>query len=162
MVTIEQLREKAAPEIFPQDVLDGAKTGLVLFAGGFHGIQDAIWFQEHDIRTTCVDIRPEGLAEMAAIYPTDWEWVVADAYDWIVKQKWQGRRWDVISIDSPTGQFNVTAGLIHLWCSIADMAVVLGCSSRQEFKMVPDGWELHERIRRSAYAGGVDWAVFTR
>ncbi len=143
---------------FPVGVLDGCETALVLFAAGFGGVQDARHIAEAGLRATCVDIRIKLLLEMRASYPEDWNFIVADAFDFADETN---RIWDIVTADPFTGQFEQAARALPAWCELARKTVVLGTGTETE-PVVPDGWEVTDRIRRSDYKGGVYWTVVER
>lgn len=155
-VTLAEIRDDAAGRSYPRYLLRRGETALVLFAGAFHGRQDAIWVEAAGMTGTCVDVRP--MTAMQAMYPAGWEFVQADAYEYAHASD---RIWDVVSVDCPTGQFGRCADMLPLWCRLARRAVVLGCAPGFEAS-VPPGWFLASLMRRSDYAGGVCWAVVQR
>lgn len=137
--------------MFPTALLQGVRTGLVLFAAGFYGEHDAIWFAQAGVKTTCVDRNADKIAHMEKLYPRDWEFVAGDVFDFTLTT----RRWDVVTLDADSNQFTECAEMIDRWCALARTAVVLGCS-RYEPITVPVGWELTERQYRSDVAS---WAI---
>ncbi len=156
MTTLEQIRDPADGAVYPRYLLRRGGSALVLFAGAFNGRQDACWVEAAGMTATCVDVRPMDV--MASMYPAGWEFLQADAYEFAQNAE---RRWDVVSVDCPTGQFDRCADLLPLWCGLARRAVVLGC--RDDFAApVPAGWLLTARTHRSAYRGGTAWAVVER
>ena len=155
MVTLEQVRMGAAPEMFPRQVLDRCVDALDLFAAGFHGNQDAIWIAEAGLRATCVDTDHEKLGAMVLAYPEGWEYVHGDAYAYIATTR---RTWDVVTVDCPTGHFDRCAALAPRFCELANRAVVLG-SRVSPALALPEGWKVTQRLHRSHYAGGTYWTV---
>lgn len=155
MVTLEQVRAQSAPELYPRHVLPGCSSALVLFAAAWHGKQDAVWIADAGLTATCVDVDDDRLNEMADAYPDDWEFVAADVFDYTARTP---RQWDVVTIDCPTNLFDRCADLLPLWCLLARRAVILGCSVFTDV-VPPAGWATSERLRRSDFRGGVDWAV---
>ncbi len=153
--TLEEIRNDGDGATFPCDALAGSHTALVLFAAGFFGRQDAFWIAEALMHATCVDIDHERLDAMAAVYPTDWDFLEANVYEWAPGQTGQ---WDVVSVDCPSGHFDQCADLLPVWCRLARRLVVLGAGRGQEF-VQPSGWEVTDVRRRSSYGGGVYWAV---
>lgn len=157
-VTLATIPRDAA---FPTERLEGLETGLVLFAAAWLGKQDAVFLADAGLVCTCVDVRAERLNEMRDVYPGGWEFVEADAFAYSSAWRTAGRRWDAVTVDCPTNLFGWCAQLLPRWCDLARRLVVLGCSPTTELA-VPDGWRLVERIDRSDYRGGVQWAVFER
>ena len=159
-LTLSDVRDRA-DGTFPVDVLDSCSTALLLFAAGFHGQQDGIFVADAGLTGTCVDIRPQRLHEMAEIYPASWEFVVDDAFDFVSETR---RRWDVVSVDCPSGLFERCAAMIDVWCSLARHAVVLGTSLdvSRSLREWPDQWQMTSILRRSNFAGGTYWLVLER
>lgn len=156
MVTLEQVRAQAAPDLYPRHVLVGCEDALVLFAAAWHGKQDAVWIAEAGLTATCVDLDVDRLTEMAEAYPPDWQFVDMDVFDYANRAE---RLWDVVSIDAPTNLFDRSAELLPLWCLLARKAVVVGCGKQTVF-VTPTGWERTDVVHRSNFQGGVYWAVF--
>lgn len=158
MVTLDTIRHGAAPDIYPRHLLVGCESALVLFAAAFHGQQDAVWMAEAGLRATCVDIDEERLGEMEAAYPSSWEFVPGDVFEFATAAECQ---WDVVSVDCPTNLFYRCAEFLPVWCLLARHSVILGCNNR--YLDVPVGWRETERRHRSNFLlGGVYWAVLER
>lgn len=138
---------------YPTRVLTGGDA-LVLFAAGFLGVQDAAHVRDAGMRATCVDIDGDKIADMAAVYPSDWEWVVGDVFD----DRMNLRDWDVVSLDPPTSLFDKCALWVGTWCDMARRAVVLGTGIGTEVDP-PAGWHITEVMPRSNFQGGVYWTV---
>lgn len=143
---------------FPHAILAGCETALVVFAAHFRGVQDAYWIAEAGLTATCVDMDRQKLEDMEPMYPSDWEFVEADAYEWAVQP---GRQWDVVTLDPWSGQFQRCADNISAWCRLARHAVVLGTGLSTDVE-APTGWTVTDRRRRSDYDGGVFWTVLER
>lgn len=119
---LDAISREATP--FPAYLLPTRGTALSLFAAAFLGVNDAIHFARQDMIATCVDIDGERLDEMADIYPYDWDFVVADAWAFAEEAAREGRRWDVVSVDTYTGvATDRSLQTLDLWCSLADHAV---------------------------------------
>lgn len=156
--TMAELRDPGSARIFPQEVLKGCRSALVLFAAAFHGRQDAIWIADAGLRATCVDIDHAKLGDMGRVYPEGWEFVNGDVFDYAALTT---RKWDLVTLDPPTNLFEKCAAWLPRWCELARRAVVLGCGPSPELD-VPDGWALEPLRYRSDFAGGVNWAVLVR
>ena len=155
-VTLDQVRARSGAHGYPVGVLEGCETALVLFAAGFHGANDGIHIADAGIVATCVDIQSDRLHEMEAAYPSSWEFVVGDVFDYAAAAD---GRWDVVSVDCPTGLFGRCAETIDVWCSLARRAVILGTGHDTGLE-VPEGWTVTGRVHRSDFSpGGVFWAV---
>jgi len=153
-LTLAEVRERA-DGVYPADLLDGCSTALILFAAGFHGAQDGIFVADKGLDATCVDIRPQRLHEMAAMYPASWEFFVDDVFDFVEETD---RTWDVVSVDCPTNLFERCADMVGVWCGLAERAVVLGTGEHTSVT-APAGWRITQVVRRSSFAGGVYWTV---
>jgi len=141
--------------VFPQHLLRLGESGLCLFAAGFLGKQDAYWMANAGMDATCVDTDAEKLAVMKQLYPRDWEFVVADVFDFAAAAD---RQWDVVSLDPFTNLYDQVGDLVDRWCALARRGVVMGCGRRQAIR-APVGWRVSEMVRRSAFHGGTYWAV---
>lgn len=160
-VTLERIRAGADPT-FPAARLQGLETALLLFAGGFQGRNDGIHVADAGLRAVCVDVRPEGLEAMEAVYPDDWTYVVDDVFDYVEAElELEGVvdvRYDVVVVDSPTGAFDRCAELVWAWARLARRLVVLGTGADTSVT-APDGWRIVEVTQRSGFRGGVYWTV---
>lgn len=155
--SLAEVGREAEPALYPRRVLAGCETALILFASGFWGRQDGFWVADAGLRATCIDVDADRLDEMAALYPTDWYFVEADAYAWAPTAS---GRWDVVSADCPTGHFDRCAEMLPVFCRLAKRAVVVGAGPDRDAIVAPDGWEMTEFLWRSNYVrGGVHWAV---
>jgi hypothetical protein len=154
--TIEHVAQEARP--YPTYLLEGAQTGLCLFSAAFLGHNEAIHFALEDVRTTLVDIDEPKMDTMRDLYPDTWEFVVADAWEYADKAAAEGRRWDVVSVDTFRG--NATERSLRdlgVWCAIAEQAVACTLEDGQTYD-VPDGWDTQLFWRNSE----VLWLVLIR
>ena len=154
--TLAELRADSHP--YPSEWLIGCETALVLFAAWFQGRQDAAWIAEAGLQATCVDVDEAKIAEMLPLYPSDWEFVVADAF-WYAAIA--NREWDVVTADPWTNDFDRCADHLPDFCRIAKHAVVLA-TGVNTVVAAPAGWRAAARFRRSSYDGGVFWTVLER
>jgi hypothetical protein len=143
---------------YPMGVLRHQRSALVLFAAAWYGRQDACFVARAGLTATCVDIRSQNFGAMRNLYPAGWEFVRADAYQFV--QETTGR-WDVVSVDCPSGHFQKCADIASVFCGLANHAVILGTGVDTTLD-VPAGWTLMTRNRRSLMYGGVFWTVLTR
>jgi hypothetical protein len=152
--TLEHVAMQARP--YPAHLLEGCETGLCLFAAAFLGHNDAIHFAEAGIRTTCCDTDAPRLEEMQRLYPADWEFHAVDAWQFADNAIAVGRKWDVVSADTFTGEMMYRSlGSLDLWCSLARKFVT--CTITDEIDDLPrlDGW-LPWLLPRSQR---VDWLI---
>lgn len=156
MKTLEHVAMQARP--YPADLLVGCETGGCLFSAAFRGWNDAIHFALAGVQTVCVDIDDEALAEMRPLYPDDWVFVEADAWEYAEQLRATRNQLDVVSVDTFTGAaMHRALDSVDLWCSIARKAVTLTYTDGAVYR-VPDGW------RASLYhrSGDVNWLVLER
>lgn len=152
------VRDPGNAASYPTDLLERCDTALILFAAGFHGAQDAVWIADAGLGATCVDHDAAKLGEMVLAYPVGWEYVPKDV--WLYAGM-TNRTWDLVSIDCPSGAFDVCAEQLDRWCALANRAVVLGCGQNTDVNP-PEGWKITDVRKRSEFAGGVYWAVIER
>jgi hypothetical protein len=158
--SLDEIRDLHAGASFPGEALADSETALVLFAAAWHGRQDAYWVAQAGLRATCVDLDRGRLEEMRAMYPDDWDFVQDDVYAFGIESDVNERRWDVVSLDPFTNQFDRCAQMLPTWCKLASNVVILGMDDRQ--LEVPEGWRITDRRKRSDYNGGVYWVVLER
>lgn len=148
--------EKCHP--YPVWALKGCETALIVFASEFGGMNDAAWIVDEGLRATCVDINAEKLEAMKGNYPDDWEYVVADAYDFAGECAGGPYKWDVVSLDPFTNHFDRCAENIEAWCRLARNAVIVGTGTDTTI-ITPLGWQQTDCLKRTDYQGGVFWTV---
>lgn len=126
---------------YPAELLEGAESGLILFAAAFLGRNDAIHFAEAGVpNVTLVDIDGERLREMADLYrdPT-WTFSEADAFAFARFARLVGSKWDVVSVDTFTGTAtDRSLNELEQWTEIANRAVVATIAGAGA--VVPSGW----------------------
>lgn len=111
--------------LYPTEMLESAESALLLFAAGFLGRNDGYWFLEAGVpRVTCVDVVPERLAAMRALYPDSWDFVDADAFDFAWSLAPQS--YDIVSVDSHTALSETCLHAAPLWMKLARKCVILG------------------------------------
>lgn len=147
----------SAGESYPTELLRDGESALVLFAAYYLGRQDAFWIAEANMRATCVDIREHKVREMRELYPENWKFVTADVYEYASQLE---DSFDVVSLDPPTGQFEMVADLIDLWCELSNRVVIMGSNRRTDAALkVPPGWTKSRSRHRSSFDGGTCWTV---
>lgn len=153
--TLKDVRREARP--YPTWLLPKEGTALGLFAAGFLGWNDVIWFEQAGLQTTCVDLDGDRLFQMSTIYPGGWEFHVQDAWEFSEHAARQQRTWDVVSVDPFTGDAgDRAADTIYLWTSLARRLVTLTVTSRTHLN-IPEGWTASYFPRSSTVA----WLVLT-
>lgn len=143
---------------YPAYHLHSGMTGLVLFAAAYLGHNDAIHFARQEMRATCVDVDQPLLEEMVAFYPADWSFTVADAWEFAAAAADRGETWDVVSVDTFTGDAtDRSLTTLELWCSLASEFVTATIRNGQPWE-APAGWDgyLFER------SSDVSWLVLER
>jgi hypothetical protein len=154
--TITDVAMEARP--YPTYLLEAAESGLCLFSAAFMGHNEAIHFVLEDVQTTCVDIDQEKLHAMQALYPSEWEFVCRDAWEFADAAHSVGMTWDVVSVDTFRG--NATERSLSdltVWCAIAKDAVIATLADDVPYE-VPEGWTESKFQRNSE----VYWLVLTR
>lgn len=156
--TLEHVAMQQRP--YPTHVLEGAETGLVLFAAAFLGHNDAIHFAEAGVCCHCVDSDGPRLAEMAQLYPDDWNWAIDDVWKF-GRDAWDNdETWDVVSLDPFTGDtMELVLDDLQLWSELARKALVVGSTRLLPPSQHPDGFRPTAPMIRTA---GVYWLVFER
>jgi len=138
--TLEHVAQEARP--YPTEILEGpelAESGLLLFAAGFLGHNDAVHFAERGIPCSAVDVDGARLEQMRQLYPPEWEFVEADAFEF-ARENVARRRWDVVSVDTFTGEAMARSlELLRLWTGLAHRAVTVTVTARTSYA-VPLGW----------------------
>jgi hypothetical protein len=153
---LDKISEVARP--YPADLLPEGGTALALFAAAFLGHNDAIHFARKDLIATCVDIDVERLHEMETLYPSEWMFVDADAWNLADTARELELSWDVVSVDTFTGEAtDRSLASLDLWCSLARQMVTATIVNGQEYD-VPEGWRAHLHPRSSE----VSWLVLQR
>lgn len=143
---------------YPVHILEGAESGLCLFAAAFLGENDAVHFWDAGIRTTCVDIDHRRLETMSALYPDDWEFFAEDAWTFADRNSVLGRQWDVVSVDTFTGDAEQRSlKSLPLWCALARKALTVTLCPGSMYR-VPEGFRAWH-FRRSSRAL---WLVLIR
>lgn len=153
---LDAISKEACP--YPADMLTVGGTGLCLFAAGFLGTNDAIHMARKDMTVTCVDTNTVRMAEMEALYPPSWSFVVGDAWNFTSAAASRGTRWDEVSVDTWTGDLtDQSMDTLDLWCSVANHAVTATITKGRAAR-TPNGWR-SSRFPRSPIA---DWLVMRR
>lgn len=154
MARIEHIRADAGP--YPVELLEGCRSGLILFGAAFLGRNDAIHMLDAGVICDVVDIDQVKLDEMAHLYPADWHFYATDAW-WFAEAS--RVRYDVVSVDTWTGDLAAESlKSLPLWCSVARKLVTLTVEPDTEAVLIPAGWK-SSVVRRSKKA---DWLVLER
>lgn len=153
--TLEHVAMQARP--YPDHLLEGCHTGLALFAAAFLGWNDAVHYALAGMRGTCVDTDGVRLAEMASVYPEDWQWAYDDAWKYAQAARQLGERWDAVSVDTFTGDAMRRAlDSLDLWCSISRRLVTVTYTDGAGYE-TPDDWNASLYPR----SGRVHWLTLT-
>lgn len=162
--TFSDIENLYCGSVFPNPrVFHGCETALCLFTAEWLGQQDVYWLAKAGLVGDCVDLQFDKLVEMQALYPEGWRFHKADVYDFAAEAEEQGRKWDVVTLDPWTGQFEKCADLIGLWTALARRVVVLGHGNyRLPPPAPPEGWAVRDVMKRSDFKGGVYWYVMER
>ncbi len=153
---LDKISAQARP--YPAHLLNGCETGLCLFSAAFLGWNDAIHMARNDLDTTCVDIDAERLLEMRDLYPPEWDFVISDAWEFAIRQRTFGKRWDAVSVDTFTGAATERSlASLALWCAIATRVVTVTVVGAQDAE-IPSGWTSGTFPR----SGDVAWLVLEK
>lgn len=152
-LSIQQIQQQA--RVYPGYLLPRGGTALSLFASGYHGWNDCVHFLRHNMTCDCVDLDETKLEQMRAVYPDDWTFTVADAWQFAEEMADGGAVWDVVSVDTFLGEATERSlASLDLWTSLArflvTMTVPLGFEA-----VAPEGWSSFV-FRRSVRAA---WLV---
>jgi hypothetical protein len=143
---------------YPVHLLREGETGLCLFAAAFLGANDAVHMARMGMTVMCVDTDRDRLLEMSGLYPEGWGWSWLDAWQFSQEAAESRDEWDVVSVDTFTGDAtDRSLATLDLWCSLARRVVTATVAKHQNY-VVPGGWEaaLYERSMLA------DWLVLTR
>lgn len=148
-----------AARAYPTEILEGRRTGLVLFAAAFLGHNDAIHFADAGLETTCVDVDGERLEEMRALYRDEsWRWIERDAWDFAREAAEDGELYDVVSADTFTGAaMERSLSDLETWTTIARYAVTVTATRQATFRL-PKHW----RMRAVERSPNAYWLVLER
>jgi len=145
---------------YPAHLLREGDTGLCLFAAAFLGINDAVHMARMEMSVTCVDRDAFALGRMREAYGERWAWYVDDSWSFAEDARARGETWDVVSVDTYTGDAtDRSLETIGLWASLARRVVTMTVPHHSLFLREPvPGWT-GSRYERSNIA---DWMVLTR
>jgi hypothetical protein len=136
---LDEISKRARP--YPAHLLQDCGSGLVLFAAAFQGHNDAIHFARHQLITTCVDTDGERLAGMRELYPPDWSFTVADAWEYAQHAYAVGASWDAVSVDTFTGADTARSlDSLDLWLSVARKVVTCTITPLEWRDFARAGW----------------------
>lgn len=153
---LDAISQGAQP--YPAYLLREGSTGLALFAAAFLGVNDSIHFARQEMTCTCVDSDADRLDKMADLYPVDWDFVFADAWEFAQASADGGSMWDVVSVDTFTGgSTKRSLASLDLWCSLSTETVTATLVDGQTYDL-PEGWN-DERFHR---ARNIYWLVLRR
>lgn len=155
--TLEHVAMEARP--YPVHLLEGHRTGLLLYAAAFMGHNDAVHYAMSGLECTAVDNDEGRLARMRPLYDASWSFVHADAVAFAEAASAADVFWDCVSVDPFTGDaMEVALGRLDLWCSVARHLVTVGCRRGDTWR-VPPGWRSHLYERDGA---GMFWITMER
>lgn len=154
MDSLEGLRKRAGP--YPTDLLEGCGAALLLFGAGFLGMNDGIHIADAGMYAVVVDIDRHKLEAMQRIYPSDWAFIEADAWECA---EHLDSKFDVVSVDNYTGDSErPVLESLHLWCSLAIKLVTVTKTAKNLPHTIPYGWQ-PSLVQRSSRA---NWLVLER
>lgn len=142
---------------YPAALLDDCESGLAVFSAAFRGWNDVIHFARKGLRTTCVDSNADRLAEMAAIYPADWEFVTSDAWDFAEHAASEDTTWDAITVDPFTDNIQRVLDTLDLFLSLSRKVATFTVKRTSVLPSL-EGWE-QSLVPR---ARDISWLVLHR
>jgi hypothetical protein len=144
---------------YPVHLLEGHRTGLLLYGAGFLGHNDAVHYAMAGLECTVVDTDAGRLDEMRGLYDGAWAFVAADAVGFAEAAADADMFWDCVSVDPYTGDAMAVAHeRLELWCSVARHLVTMGCQRGDTWR-APAGWHSHLYERDGA---GMFWLTLER
>lgn len=170
--SLAEVRAEARGRVYPTEVLQGLRSGLLLFGAGFYGSADGIWFRDAGLQfASVVDIDSMRLGVMRALYPGSWTFECADVWEWCDRAKDIGAMWDIVSADPPIDIASAAPQeLIRCATGLATRYVIVGAmrSAIREFgleaeqRLSSDGrvWRITEIVERNS--DGASWIVMKR
>lgn len=154
---LAEISARARP--YPAHMLPAGGTALALFAAAYLGHNDAIHFARKDMVATCVDVDAERLAEMSMVYPDDWTFVDADAWDFARVAQIAEMRWDAVSVDTFIGDAtDRSLKSLELWCTLANKIVTVTLPADNVCGYSTDGFTASVYPRSDL----ANWLVLTR
>lgn len=143
--TIVTIASRAYKHPFPQPVLAGCETGLLLFSSAFNGSNDGYWLLDAGMTATCVDIDGDKLARMRRFYPDTWEFVKQDAFAFAADTD---RSWDFVSVDCPSNLCDRVLDETPLFLRLATRAVTLctTLASLERHGLEPTCGSVHDHL----------------
>jgi hypothetical protein len=152
----QRLNRQARP--YPSFLLPISGTALGVFAAGFLGWNDCIHLVRAGLVCDFVDNNQNNMLEMKSMYPPGHTFHVEDAWDFAERASYEGRQWDVVTVDPFFEDMARKAwDSLDLWLSLAGNLVTLTVHPDTELP-VPEGWS------QCYYPRGdnVDWLVMQR
>jgi len=96
-------------------------------------------------------------------YPKGWKWLTADVFDSAPLWIYNGRKYDVVSLDPFSNLFRKCAYMAHMWCQLSNRVVIMGSSLATHGLVIPPrGWTKHDPLKRSDFNGGTYWTILER
>jgi hypothetical protein len=156
--SIAEVRRDAS--VFPQELLAGCHSALMLFCAAFYGRNDCVWVEEAGITDVlAIDVDARKLDAMREIYPASWIFACTDAFSaaHVLKAGYA----DLVCVDAFGGDDAERAlSMLDDWCRLARKAVVLTTIGKAEHE-APNGWT-SRFVHRSDHLGGCYWLVLER
>lgn len=170
MKTLDEIRAETGKR-FPVHLLEGARTGLCLFAAEYYGRGDLIHLYDAGLKVDFVDLNAERLGEMFVAYRQARP-VVYDAFLLVEEAHAAGARWDIITADPWSQQIRlVLEVMVPDLVDMADRFVVCGYMQDVPTEATVDSvtadlylltgrlFDVVEVIQRNQYRGGIYWVV---
>jgi O-antigen/teichoic acid export membrane protein len=173
--SLDDVRRTADPATFPRDAVRDATSAACFFGAAFHGRNDAVHLADAGVAdVVVVDVDDAKLAEMRAVYPAAWRFVVGDAYAAARDMASRGERVDVAVVDAWQSECDRALEELPLWLAVARRRVLVTVAKPwlDERGLAPDvaslaAWirgrgivaEVEALHRRADWSGGTWWLV---
>lgn len=107
--SLEEIAASAPPELFPVDLLQGARSAISFYSAAFYGHNDVIHLHRAGVKAIALnDVDEEKLAYMRSIYPACDELLIGDAVATAQLLAAEKRVFDIVVCDP----FTNTTGLM--------------------------------------------------
>lgn len=160
--TLDAIGQDASDAAFPTDALEGCRDALLLFGAGFLGVNDGWWVADAGLLATVVDLDGGKLELMRAVYPPDWVFVEADAFEFARRGLGVGG-FDFVSVDCFTNLAEQVLAELPLWLRLARKALIVTVTADVFAELsairVPEGWRVEPLMQRSRT---VYWLILRR
>lgn len=130
-----EIIENSRNKLFPNYVLDHAKSAASLYSAALMGLRDVIHLAESKINeVTLVDHDSEMMKEMRKAYPESWIYHDGDAFAFIHETRAARRRFDVVILDPWAYMEQANVKLTKFLVGIANQYVLISLTEFHFFR----------------------------